>query len=261
MPAPVVVMKDVGGYVDKYQNQTELYRASDREVRLHECRSACTLALSLPNVCVYPDSTLKFHLAYDPRDHRSNLEASRQLFDSYPPAVRARLGALTRNYKVLRGAELIALGIRDCNAPRVMVAANASRKGAAASNQAEPQPAEQGSIFGGLVRNVAWVFDNLAGRREPAGNKLQPARPAEAQEVAVADKTKQAANEMSVEAADETGVTRRPEAANAQSPTRRPANMGFSYDYKMARVTLPKVIAGAQPILPTRFTAYAELLR
>ncbi|MEJ0092887.1 MAG: hypothetical protein WDN46_05515 [Methylocella sp.] len=245
MPAPVIVMKDVGGYVDKYQNQTELYRASDREVRLHECRSACTLALSLPNVCVYPDSTLKFHLAYDPRDHRSNLEASQRLFDSYPAAVRARLGALTRTYKVLRGSELIALGIRDCNAPRVMVAANASRKGAAAPNQAELQPAEQGSIFGGLVRNVAWVFDNLAGRREPA----------------VADKTKQAANEMSVEAADETAATRRPEATNAQSPTRKPANIGFSYDYKMARVTLPKVIAGAQPILPARFTAYAELVR
>ena len=64
MPAPVVVMKDVGGFVNEYQGQTEIYRASNREVRLHECRSACTLALSLPNVCVYKDSTLKFHMAY-----------------------------------------------------------------------------------------------------------------------------------------------------------------------------------------------------
>ena len=66
MPAPVIVMKDVGGLVADYQGQTAIYRASEREVRLHECRSACTMALGLPNVCVYPGSTLKFHVAYDP---------------------------------------------------------------------------------------------------------------------------------------------------------------------------------------------------
>src|SRR5271165_7356875 len=112
--APVVVMKDVGGYVDQYSVQTARYFASNREVRLHECRSACTLALSLPNVCVYPDSILKFHLAYDPRNHQPNADVSQQMFNSYPAAVRARLGTLTREYKVLRGSELISLGIRDC---------------------------------------------------------------------------------------------------------------------------------------------------
>jgi hypothetical protein len=68
------VTKDVGGYVTDYENQTALYRASQREVRLHECRSACTLALSLPNGCVFPDSILKFHFAYDPRDHQIERE-------------------------------------------------------------------------------------------------------------------------------------------------------------------------------------------
>ena len=85
---------------------------------MHECRSACTLALSLRNACVYPDSILKFHLAYDPRNHQTNNQASQQLFDSYPAAVRARLGTLTRADKVLRGSELIALGVRDCNEPK-----------------------------------------------------------------------------------------------------------------------------------------------
>jgi hypothetical protein len=120
MPAAVIVTKDTGGYVTDYENQTALYRASQREVRLHECRSACTLALGLPNVCVYPDSILKFHLAYDPRDHQSNASVSQQMFDSYPAAVRARLGTLTRDYKVLRGIELTSLGIRDCNAPKTI---------------------------------------------------------------------------------------------------------------------------------------------
>jgi len=64
-PAPVIVMKDVGGFVSQYQAQTARYRQEGREVRLHECRSACTLALSLPNVCVYPTSLLKFHKAYN----------------------------------------------------------------------------------------------------------------------------------------------------------------------------------------------------
>jgi hypothetical protein len=72
MPAPVVVTKDVGGSVVDYQAQTARYRLSGREVKLHGCRSACTMALSLPNVCVYPDSTLKFHLAKRTLKSRKN---------------------------------------------------------------------------------------------------------------------------------------------------------------------------------------------
>src|SRR5580692_2079086 len=123
MPAPVIVMKDVGGFVADYQSQTAIYRASEREVRLHECRSACTLALSLPNVCVYPDSVVKFHQAYNLRSRATDFGVSQQLFDSYPAAIQARLGTLTRNYKVLSGTELIALGIRNCNEQPVMLAA------------------------------------------------------------------------------------------------------------------------------------------
>jgi hypothetical protein len=89
MPAPVIVMKDVGGPVADYQSQTAIYRASEREVRLHECRSVCTMALGLPNVCVYPGSTLKFHLAYDPRNHQTNLRSrSNYLIPIRPPCGR-----------------------------------------------------------------------------------------------------------------------------------------------------------------------------
>jgi hypothetical protein len=278
MPAPVVVMKDVGGYVNEYQGQTEFYRASDREVRLHECRSACTLALSLPNVCVYPGSRLKFHLAYDPRNHQTNPEVSRQLFASYPPAIRARLGKLTRTYKVLRGSELIALGIRDCNEPRVMVASTAPRK--AVPDQAELQPAGQGSIFGGLVRNVTSVFGGLAGNPEPAPDRVQMARQAAEKsappELATAEiplppprpagiaptngalELGDGRGSLGAESvADHAGI----EAVATLPQPSRLANVGFSYDYRMARVTLPRVISGAQPILPARFTAYAELIR
>ena len=121
-PAPVIVMKDVGGYVSQYQAQTARYRQEGREVRLHECRSACTLALSLPNVCVYPTSLLKFHKAYNANTREADEGISGELFRSYPAAVQARLGGLTREYRVLTGSELIALGMRNCNGGGAQVA-------------------------------------------------------------------------------------------------------------------------------------------
>ena len=123
--SPVVVVKDFGGYVNEYAAQTELYRRTGREVRIHECHSACTMALSLPNMCVYKDSIFKFHQAYDPRNHITNWSVSDELFHTYPEAVRDRLGTLTKRFTILRGTELIDLGIRDCTSPpgpRIMVA-------------------------------------------------------------------------------------------------------------------------------------------
>ena len=148
--APVVVYKDVGGYVDQYDRVTEFYARTNREVRLHECRSACTLALSLPNVCVYPDSLLKFHKAYNPETREANNQVSDALMASYPIAIRQRLGELTRNYKVLTGSELIRLGVRDCNSPRqpnVMVA-RAKLKPSAPENPVS-------NAFSGLVAALA----------------------------------------------------------------------------------------------------------
>src|SRR6266568_1005216 len=145
--APVIVMKDVGGYVNEYRAQTELYRTTHREVRLHECRSACTLALSLPNVCVYPSSLLKFHKAYNPITKVANDGVSDELMASYPPAIRARLGGLTRQYQVLTGSELIRLGMRNCDAPRqpeIMIA----------RAHVKPQPAPDNafsSTFSGIM--------------------------------------------------------------------------------------------------------------
>lgn len=113
-PAPVVVQRDIGGLVSDYKAMTEIYRRQNREVKLHECRSACTLALSLPNVCVYPSSVLKFHAAYHCDTKQIDAGVSAELFNAYPRAVRARLGFLTREYRSLSGRELIGLGVRDC---------------------------------------------------------------------------------------------------------------------------------------------------
>ncbi len=163
MPAAVVVQKDVGGLVRAYQERTDLYRSQNREVRLHECRSACTLALSLPNVCVYPSSLLKFHQAYNDITKEVDYGVTSELWSSYPQGVREKLGTLTRQYKVLKGSELIALGVRNCNAParqpQIMIA------------RASPAPAAEGGDF---LKGVQGAVETLFG----AGAKAPPAAPA-----------------------------------------------------------------------------------
>jgi len=159
--APVIVTKDVGGYVDQYAAMTRLYAETGREVRLHECRSACTLALSLPNVCVYPGSLLKFHKAYNPLNKVANDEVSDQLMAAYPAAVRERLGELTRTYKVLTGSELIRLGIRDCNRP-------AGPTYAVARARAKPSAPEPG-----FLGKVAEMFSSSP---TPTAVQVKPTR-------------------------------------------------------------------------------------
>ncbi len=283
MPAPVIVMKDVGGLVADYQSQTAIYRASEREVRLHECRSSCTMALGLPNVCVYPGSTLKFHLAYDPRNHQTNPQVSQQLFDSYPAAVRARLGTLTRNYKVLSGSELIKLGIRDCNEPksnepRMVVASAAARKPPLAAQAGAEKP-----LLAGLMDKMLSVFgageaaghDRAAVSSRPAAKPalaevllaeipLPPARPVDLTETAGAIAVQaavQAPGRLVGEPASQ--PTAKPSLAEAAQtvplPTRRDA--AVSAAHRLAGVALPKIITGAQPILPPGFRAYADMDR
>ncbi|MGH6837197.1 MAG: hypothetical protein ACREDT_00035 [Methylocella sp.] len=279
-PSPVIVMKDVGGLVADYQRQTAIYRASEREVRLHECRSACTMALGLPNVCVYPDSTLKFHFAYDPRNHQPNPEVSQQLFNSLPAAVRARLGTLTRNYKVLSGSELIKLGIRDCNEPksnepkskeaRIMVASAAAGKPPLAAEPRAEMPLlvrlmdkmltvfAAGEAAGAMQRGA--VPTPVPARILLAEAPLPPARPAElihsdslAVTQAPAESPGQpAAASYRVEAA---------QSGDAPSPLRAtevpPLAGKLAAEDRLSRPVLPKIITGAQPILPPGFSAYA----
>ena len=258
MPAPVIVMKDVGGLVADYQRQTAIYRASEREVRLHECRSACTMALGLPNVCVYPGSTLKFHLAYDPRNHQTNPEVSQQLFDSFPVAVRARLGTLTRNYKVLSGSELIKLGIRDCNEPKTTEARIVVASAAAGKPPLAAQPGAEKPLLAGLIDKMLSVFGagGAVGalQRGPAPTPapartllaeapLPPARPAE-----FAQPGSVAATQAPAEAPPPRRATDTAPFADKLAAGRRPT-----------RPALPKIITGAQPILPPGFSAYAGL--
>jgi len=254
-PAPVIVVKDYGGLVRNYEAQTEIYRRTGREVRVHECHSACTLALSLPNVCVYPNSIFKFHEAYDLRTRQTDFAVSQQLFDSYPATVRARLGTLTRKFKILTGTELIALGIRDCNAPRILMA--------------KTHPASRQGELARVWTNVMSAF----------GRKPMP-QATRAHAVLVATRHQTQAERHFSEAALFTAVPlppRRPQdetptghtlvaeaeasAADAPMPQPRPTTLATSFTQSLQPVALPKVIDGAQPILPPKFLAYVMIAR
>lgn len=249
-PAPVIVQKDVGGLVSDYKAITEVYRRENREVRLHECRSACTLALSLPNVCVYPTSVLKFHSAYHRDTKQVDQSVSADLFNAYPEAVRQRLGYLTREYRSLSGRELIELGVRDCTKPasETMIA---RARPAPQSQPAQVAMAAPGANpFAGVVDGVKSFFGV-----EPTRQQVAYATPAPAPRVAAA-----------LPQAALSGLEGR-ETAPPPVPPVRPADLIARVEPREEKRDAPVagppepprpvLMAGAASILPITFTPYA----
>jgi len=238
--APVVVYKDVGGLVTDYQAQTEAYRQQNREVRLHECRSACTLALSLPNVCVYPTSVLKFHKAYNWNTKVVDEGVSATLFNSYPPAVQARLGTLTREYRNISGSELISLGVRNCNESPVMLARRMeSRQRLAAATQSAPMAYAPQETIGDKVGKA---LSSLFG----AGEAGKPRAVQTVRIAAVAPPTAKLPEPF----------------ADAPLPPRRPPEPVAAAEPPTASDPAPvftppflRPMGGAHPVLPTYFVA------
>jgi hypothetical protein len=246
LPAAVIVTKDVGGYVDQYRTMTELYRAQDREVRLHECRSACTLALSLPNVCVYADSMVKFHAAYDPRNKAINWDETQKLFSTYPAPVRARLGTLTREYKILSGAELISLGVRDCNEKRIMVA------------KAQPVPEDKATLAK-IVQGMKSVLltGSEASHENPAPQSTAPALPVKTQPMTG---PQSAPEPQPADVPLPPARPEEPEPADVPLPPRRPTSVILAQARIASIPPAHRPMAGSARILPDRFTPYAYVI-
>jgi hypothetical protein len=248
-------MKDVGGIVKDYQAQTALYRATDREVRIHECHSACTLALSLPNVCVYPDSIFKFHQAYSLRTKVTDLGVSAEMFASYPAAVQARLGTLTRDFKILKGSELIMLGIRDCTKPRedFMVTAK------------EPSPTEDAAITN-VWSNVMSAFGTrpMAVGVPARATRLVATRQQTEKERQLPEDALLANAPLPPPRPDSIKESETEVASLGDSvppPPQRPSSVAVAFTQSLAQSDWPKMMEGAQPILPPRFQAYAIIAR
>ena len=258
--SPVVVVKDFGGYVDQYMARTEEYRRTGREVRIHECHSACTMALSLPNVCVYRSSVFKFHQAYDPRDHVTNWAVTGELFNTYPAAVRGRLGALTKQFTVLSGSDLIELGVRDCEAPepRVMVA------------QATIKPLPTSMTSGGsglslLTGKLQGLIPGFGGKPDAATKPRAPV-PDELLRATIPSTPIPLPPEKPAALAEVAGVApdaREPDAGMPDPgsgavpmPPPRPKILVVAYTPSLPPIPFMRAIDGSQPILPARFVPF-----
>lgn len=269
--SPVVVVKDFGGYVNAYASQTEIYRQTNREVRIHECHSACTMALSLPNVCVYPNSVFKFHQAYDPRNHVTNWQVSDELFHTYPEAVRDRLGTLTRSFTILRGSELIDLGVRNCEEPqpRIMVA------------QAVIKPLPESTRTGGST--LSMLTGKLQGMIPGFGAKPEAAPPTPGQRPRRPPQVPDGMLEPTIPLPPQRPVTlavAEPDAPDASMPAvpeptapvtitsatkgdiplppPRPKILMVAYTPSLPPIPFMKTIGGSQPILPARFVPFPK---
>ncbi|MGE3246624.1 MAG: hypothetical protein AB7J19_09870, partial [Beijerinckiaceae bacterium] len=183
-------------------------------------------------------------------------------------------GYLTRKYKTLTGAELIRLGVRDCNAPKgrepqIMVAR--------AGRQKAPQPGVRAPGDGPVAKFLTRVAGSLFGDRQPDGatapnptsrTAKASARPVNPLQTAVRVAGLPAV--VPLPPSRPAGLTGQPSddvapqemklppprdlLAEARKPV-RPA----SRQATIVRVELPKLITGAYPVLPPRFLSYAPM--
>jgi len=126
---PVVIVSDGGGLVDQYERAAWRYRLEKRRVEIRgSCRSACTLALSVPNVCVGKNAVVKWHHAYSVDDHTPRYDVTNAMLSQLPIRIQYQLrGKITVDYNpnaILNYHQLIALGIQDCDATSTSVVAS-----------------------------------------------------------------------------------------------------------------------------------------
>ena len=124
--APVAIYEDGGGLVTEYQRRALQYSLEKRKVEIHgSCRSACILALSVPDVCVTPSAVVKAHQAYEKYSQATRSDVTQQMLDALPPQIK---GALEHNIQVnytpsstLTYAELRQLGVPACQRQKAKV--------------------------------------------------------------------------------------------------------------------------------------------
>lgn len=121
---PVAIYEDGGGLVDKYRIMAAQYRLEGRQVKiLGSCRSACVLALSVPNVCVGPGAVVKAHHAYEEKSGKVRPDITASMMQDLPYNIRSKIEPnIGREYNsgsTLTYRELIGLGIPDCSKTKV----------------------------------------------------------------------------------------------------------------------------------------------
>ena len=126
---PVIIREDGGGEVREYEWAMNKYNAERRRVEIRgSCRSACSMALGVKNVCVAPGAVVKLHQAYEKATGVIREDVTNLMTSYMPMRVRNHVeGHITRNYNpytTLYYDDLIKLGIKSCGETRTVQAAD-----------------------------------------------------------------------------------------------------------------------------------------
>ena len=116
---PIIILDDRGGRVSDYIKAAQTYTDQKREVRIIGlCWSACSLALSVPEVCVGPMATVMFHDAYDLKSGKPDPAATKELLSRLPEKIQKVVGGMVQKdfhaAATLDAKKLIDLGIKKC---------------------------------------------------------------------------------------------------------------------------------------------------
>lgn len=120
-----VIHRDLGGNVMERWHEVTSISLSGTEVQIRgQCLSACTMYLSVPNLCVSPEAVVGFH---GPRSQTtgnslSDSSASQIMAMHYPVAIRdwfLQEAQYLQGSQVayISGQQIIDLGTRSCSGP------------------------------------------------------------------------------------------------------------------------------------------------
>jgi hypothetical protein len=77
------------GEMGRFDAVVQQYNASGERFRIDShCQSACTVFLSIRNVCITPDATLLFHSGGDMATGRISASSTQHMLSAYKPALR-----------------------------------------------------------------------------------------------------------------------------------------------------------------------------
>ena len=116
---PIIILDDRGGRVSNYIKAAQNYTDQGREIRIIGLFwSACSLALSVPNVCVGPMATVMFHDAYNLTSGQTDSAATKYLLDRLPVKIQKAVGGMIQKdfhaEATLDAEKLMTLGIKKC---------------------------------------------------------------------------------------------------------------------------------------------------
>jgi hypothetical protein len=100
------------GEMPRFDAVVAQYNASGERFRIDShCQSACTIFLSIRNVCVTPNATLLFHSGGDRRTGRISPQSTAHMLEAYKPALRQYVEANhfmdTFDFHAISGREII----------------------------------------------------------------------------------------------------------------------------------------------------------